>query len=516
LIYAISSEAAGLETLDAVACRRRVRRDDPTAELAVYHDTFDWRLYRDGGTLTASPGRRGTRFLWGSLDGSPRHRGEVDAMPAFAWDCPAGPCRDELAPIIEMRRLLPIVEVERRTRTVHVLDDQEKTVARLRLRVLQAAAPGEPKKALPAALVTVPLRGYEREHGDLVRLLESELGLVPTGQDELTAALAAIGGAPGDYSSKPRLDLEPSMRAVDAVVNIHRALLATLLANEDGTRRDLDSEFLHDFRVAVRRTRSALTQLEEVLPHESVERFREEFRWLGSVTGPTRDLDVYLLEIDGYEALLPEAIRGHLEPLREFLRRRQRAEQERLVGELGSPRYRELIAGWSAFLEGPIERAGAGAERPIRELASERILKAWRRVRKKGRAIDDGSPVEALHRLRIDAKKLRYLLEFFRDLYDAAAVEPLVRALKKLQDNLGDFNDLRVQQETLREFARRMYEEGAAPADVPLADVLLAMGELVAELRRLQGEERRRFGRRFAGFAAPENREAFRRLFGPP
>lgn len=510
MIYAIPSAAAGLEALDAVARRHRVRRDEPAVETVVYLDTFDWRLHGDGGVLTASPGRRGTRLLWRSLDGTLRHRGEVDAVPPFARDFPAGPCRDELEPVLEMRRLLPIVEVERRTHTVHVLDDQEKTVARLRLRVHQAGAPGEAKTPLPVALVTEPLRGYDAEHADLVSFLESELSLDATGQDELSAALAAIGRAPGDYSSKPRLDLEPSMPALEAAVRIHRALLATLLANEDGTRRDLDPEFLHDFRVAARRTRSALSQLKDVLPPERVEGFREEFRWLGSATGPTRDLDVYLLKIDGYEALLPEAVRGHLEALRGFLRRHQKVEQERLAAELGSPRYRGLIASWSAFLEGPIASAAANAGRPIRELASERIRRAWRRVSKKGRAIDDGSPARALHRLRIDAKKLRYLLEFFGGLYEPAEVDSLVKALKKLQDHLGDFNDLEVQQRKLRELAHGMREEGAASVDV-----LLAMGELVAELRRLQGEERRRFARRFASFAEPSRREAFRRLFGP-
>ena len=42
--------------------------------------------------------------------------------------------------------------------------------------------------------------------------------------------------------------------------------LQTLRINEDGVRKDLDSEFLHDFRVAVRRTRSALSQIKGVFP----------------------------------------------------------------------------------------------------------------------------------------------------------------------------------------------------------------------------------------------------------
>jgi CHAD domain-containing protein len=127
-------------------------------------------------------------------------------------------------------------------------------------------------------------------------------------------------------------------------------------------------------------------------------------------------------------------------------------------------------------------------------------------VWKKGGAIGPESPAEALHGLRIDCKKLRYLLEFFRSLYPSSEIDPLVKALKQLQDNLGDFNDLEVQQEKLRDFARQMVEEGeVAPA------TLLAMGELVAGLRRFQEEERLAFAEHFSRFS--EHRRAFRRLF---
>ena len=77
---------------------------------------------------------------------------------------------------------------------------------------------------------------------------------------------------------------------------LHR-LLDTMLANETGTREDIDSEFLHDFRVSVRRTRSAISQIKGVIPQKILDRFRPEFTWLGQITGPTRDMDVYLPEI---------------------------------------------------------------------------------------------------------------------------------------------------------------------------------------------------------------------------
>ena len=338
------------------------------------------------------------------------------------------------------------------------------------------------------------------------------MGLVRVEESELALALAAIDRAPGDYSSKLRLELDPAMRADEATRLIHRTLLATILANEEGTRDDIDSEFLHDFRVAVRRTRSALRQIKDVYPPEVVERFSGEFRWLGQITGPTRDLDVYLLKMADYETTLPSRVVDDLQPLAEFLRHQQRAEQSRLALSLVEERYRVLIGSWQEFLDEPIswETGLPNAQRPIREVASERIWKVYRRVRSKGRAIGTATPPEALHRLRIECKKLRYLLEFFRSLYDADQIEQMVGALKRLQDNLGDFNDYQVQRESLRSFADQMLESGATQAET-----LMAMGRLVERLETGQARERQRFDERFRQFAAKKNHARFNRLFRP-
>jgi hypothetical protein len=102
------------------------------------------------------------------------------------------------------------------------------------------------------------------------------------------------------------------------------------------------------------------------------------------------------------------------------------------------------------------------------------------------------------------------LLEFFRSLYDAGQIERMVRALKRLQDNLGDFNDYQVQRESLRSFADQMLEDGATQADT-----LMAMGRLVERLEEGQAEERQRFAERFRRFAAKKNHARFKRLFKP-
>ncbi|MBE0618351.1 MAG: CHAD domain-containing protein, partial [Proteobacteria bacterium] len=154
------------------------------------------------------------------------------------------------------------------------------------------------------------------------------------------------------------------MTAAEAVRRVLLGILETLGINEEGTRGDWDSEFLHDFRVAVRRTRSALGQLKSVFPPPALKKFRAGFGWLGEITGPTRDLDVHLLEFPRYRAALPATAAADLEPLRVFLQRRQRAEQRALARALGGRRYRKLVGDWRAFLEAGSEPWVQDADAP--------------------------------------------------------------------------------------------------------------------------------------------------------
>jgi CHAD domain-containing protein len=112
--------------------------------------------------------------------------------------------------------------------------------------------------------------------------------------------------------------------------------------------------------------------------------------------------------------------------------------------------------------------------------------------------------------MRIDCKKLRYLLEFFRSLYPPADVTEVVQALKRLQDNLGEINDLRVQQASLTELAGQMLAEGTASAET-----LIAMGRLAERLEARRAAESSRFEECFAGFATRENHQRVTRGLSP-
>lgn len=479
----------------------------------VFYDSFDWRLYLGGYALAVESRGSVRQLLLSALENrAPLAQLDLTTdIPCFAWDVPDPALRERLAGLLAMRAVIPQVEVRLRCTEIRLLDEERKTVLRMLLEEGRAGVPGkQPQAALGIWLTLMPVKGYGRWLSDTQRYLMDEFDLEEAETTSLEQALAAIGRQPADYSSKLNFSLEPESRADTVAKQIHLHLLNTLELNIAGTKADTDSEFLHDLRVAVRRSRSALTQIKGVFPEQELEHFKSRLSWIGQITGPTRDLDVYLLGFRDYQATLPERFQADLEPLHRFLVAHQKQEHQTLVRKINSPHFRKLLKEWRDFLEAPVPEVSqtASGNAPIKSLADKRIYRMFKRVLKEGLEIEPGSPHEMLHELRKSCKKLRYLLEFFQSLYPEKEVKALVKVLKKLLDNLGDFQDLEVQAFKLREFAHQMVTEGEVPADT-----LLAMGMLVDGLLRRQQQAREAFSSRFDSFASDENRENYQRLF---
>ena len=478
----------------------------------TYCDTFDWRLSAAGWQLIDDQEALAARLKLVQADSGALVATGACASPSFFWDFPPGPLRSALEPVIEMRALLPMVCVRGRQDFYRVLDRREKTVVRLEVISCSVGAPGAEMHALLPRLILDPLKGFQREAQAIAQFLEKQSGLVPLDVDLFSEGLAVLGRSPGDYSSKVRVDLSPATPAAEALRQILWQLLETLLTNQAGVEGALDSEFLHDFRVAVRRTRSALGQIKGVLPAREVVFFRQEFSWLGSITGSARDFDVYLLDFPRFQASLPPDVRDDLQPFRRFLLKHQQQEYRKLCRHLASNRYRKLIARWRDFLQTPGDvEASPGGTRPVVQVAAERTWKVYRRVMREGLSIRADSPPEDLHELRKTCKKLRYLMEFFQSLYPPQQIRRLIKALKELQDNLGTYQDLHVQVDTLRRFSHEMAEEAEVPAET-----LLALGRLVEALDRRQVAVRHEFSERFAHFTREKNQLLFRQLFKLP
>nr|WP_305910097.1 CHAD domain-containing protein [Methylomarinum sp. Ch1-1]MDP4523050.1 CHAD domain-containing protein [Methylomarinum sp. Ch1-1] len=323
------------------------------------------------------------------------------------------------------------------------------------------------------------------------------------------AALELQGRKPADYSAKLAIQLDPKMRADLSCKYIYSHLLQAIKVNEAGTIDAIDSEFLHDFRVAVRRTRAGLSQLKRVLPAAVVGRNAEFFAWLGQISGPARDMDVYLLNFASYQHSLPEDMQGDLQPLYELIKVKQHQSHRELAAKLKSVEYIGKLQAWEDYLKESVVKRPAEADAllSIKQLADKRLWRVYRRVLNQGNAISDQTPPKALHRLRKTCKKLRYLMEFFQSLYPEKKIKRQIKALKELQDILGDFQDYQVQESTLKRFANEMMAEQTS------ADTLIAMGVLVQNLRQQRLRARQAFAGCFDKFKRPENQASFQALF---
>ena len=494
----------------------------PSARRRTWLDTFDWRLYRAGLMLQFGPARRGGRLLLSRVDGTPQAEQPVTGWPPRrpALDLPPGPVRDRIMVLISPRALLPIVRAASTISVMRLLNADGKTVARLAAEhITVTAVAAGPTAAgsisvgttaeLPLRLAVGTVRGYPAQARKAAGLLAEVAGVSHTSQSVFIAALTALGRHPADYTSGVDTEITATMPGSIAVARLLLRLLDTLEQNVDGVLRDIDTEFLHDLRVAVRRTRSAIKLLREVLPADLAKHYAAEFKWLGDLTTPTRDLDVHLLGFGSMTGQLVAASPADLEPFRAFLVRRRAREFRRLATALRGPRFRAITDDWRKML---LEIRDAAPRRRRREptaagLALRTTERAFGRVVAQGDAITQDSPPESLHDLRKRAKELRYLLEFFAPLHDPVAYRKVVGDLKSLQDCLGDFQDSQVQREEIHALADAMLAERAAPAAT-----LLAMGEIAAKLTLSQAEARADFARRFARFAGPAGQERIRVL----
>jgi len=476
----------------------------------TFYDTFDGRLHAAGLALVQTDGRLSLMGIDAYGERASAPFGQAPER-LFARDLPVGRLHDQLAPLLDARALTPIARTRSQLLGLRMLNGDDKTVVRLVCESCTAQGPGRGLTKLHSRVHVLPVRGYEAAAERLKEQLEKKVGLVRAPAPLHDEAVAIAGGTPGGLPATLDLPLRPTQRADAAAVQVLQRLLSTIEVNLPGTLGDVDTEFLHDLRVAVRRSRAMQRELHGVFAPEPLARFRAGFRWLQEITGPTRDLDVYLLDFDRFREVLPGNLGGDLDPLAEVLADERRRAQRKMARALCSDRAATLLADWSAFLEelvqSPVDDR-PDARTPIGELAGDRIQKVYRRMVKRGRAVEDASPAEALHDLRKQGKELRYLLEFFAVLYPDDVVRPMVKRLKSLQDVLGSFQDSEVQAGMLL-----AHREAVGARDNGAA-ALMAMGLLVDRLERDQLAARAEFGKCFASFAASRQRELVEATFG--
>jgi CHAD domain-containing protein len=228
---------------------------------------------------------------------------------------------------------------------------------------------------------------------------------------------------------------------------------AQMVLHEAGTRLGEDIEELHDMRVATRRMRAAFEVFRDAFEPNAVKPLFKGLRATGRALGRVRDLDVFIEKAQQYLDTLPQEQRSGLEPLLVLWENERQDDREKMLEHLNSEDYANFKRKFLKFVSTP----GAGA-RPVsatspqlvQHIVPALIYTRLAAVRAYGPILESAT-IQQLHSLRIEFKKLRYTLEFFREVLGEETGE-LIEEIKKLQDHLGDLNDADVACSILRQF----------------------------------------------------------------
>lgn len=247
-------------------------------------------------------------------------------------------------------------------------------------------------------------------------------------------ALARGGAARFVKAGEPRLAGDMGLAA--AARAILRDCAAHAAANLQLVVETRAPEAIHQARVALRRLRAALVLLKGAIPPERRHHLRREAGWLAGEMGAVRDLDV--LSRGALKAVTPpEGLADGFAGLKRAVERARRTARAAALAAAASPRAQWLLldiaATETALRDGENETM-------LVTMAADQLERRHRAVLAAGEGIDTAG-VEARHRLRLALKKMRYAADFFAPLFPRKAVKAELRALARLQDTLGAFND---------------------------------------------------------------------------
>ena len=193
-----------------------------------------------------------------------------------------------------------------------------------------------------------PLRGYEVEAlrvGELMRTV----GAADIREGPLAILFRERGRVPRRYTLRPKFDLRSDLSARETARRIIRKILLIARENEPGIVNDIDTEFLHDYRICIRKIRSVLSLIKGIYPEQKTAELKAAFAEFFSVTNRLRDLDVYLLTREQYTAMLPASIRPGLKEMFEDFGKERRHALRKVVRFLESAAYRSAMEAAESF-----------------------------------------------------------------------------------------------------------------------------------------------------------------------
>ena len=473
----------------------------------AFWDTFEWGLWF-GGYLLYSHGdvyhlcSREEGWLTAVLCEE-----ESGGSRRFWSDFETVSMRTTLERMLGLRSLARIVEGTFHDRRGELRNDAGKIVCRLELYSVSAAEQGEDE--LLSTCRVLSLRGYEAEAARVVEYLTLHgAKTFGDGHGPVDVLLRHANREPEKYTLKPTFGLTKETPAREAIGRVVRTMLEIAVRNVPGILSDLDTEFLHDYRICLRKIRSVLSLVKDVYPSEGTRHMRKILGDLARQTNRLRDLDVYLLAQEEYLGLLPPELRPALEGMFEDFSAERDSEVQNTTVKIRAHASRKLLRKIAVnFSEETSHKPSPAADISVGPLVFRCIYKRYRKIRVIAAGIGTETPDDVVHQLRIECKKLRYLMEFFSELIPREEGALIQKMLKRLQGRLGDFNDASVQQKSLLNYWEH---KKSGP------DVAMAVGGLVSILYHRQQQTRDLIKQSLGEFCSGSTAAAFKSTFKLP
>lgn len=384
--------------------------------------------------------------------------------PPDEW--PDGPAREIVTHLSKGQALVELF-VLRQHRVLRALDRDGRAVGELSLDTVEIDVDGR-------RTVTHEVEIELAEDGILDDLRAIGAGLdafklEPQPASKFERALVILDGSRG---SAPRKKKSPDLRADEPLAEAGRKILRfhyeRMRASEAGTLEGQDIEALHRMRVATRRQRAAFRIIAPQFRRKAVAAFRDELKTAARRLGAVRDLDVLIEAAERHRASLGPADARSFQPILDDWRGRRRAARDELMAYLNADEYQSFIERYGAFLSTP----GAGVKdlapgdppepQLVRHVLPAAVWEHYGNIRAYETVLDWAS-LETIHALRIEGKRLRYLLEFFSGVLGPGPA-PAIEALVALQDHIGELHDAEVAVGLLREFLTRGAQASMEPA----------------------------------------------------
>lgn len=208
---------------------------------------------------------------------------------------------------------------------------------------------------------------------------------------------------------------------------------------DDLKRRDVGVDELHDARVAFRQAESVLRVARDLLPRRHTAWLRRELKSIRTRCNSARDGDVMQMWLEQREASPANGLLVEMKQQAMSERRKIARQSRSLLHKHRFVRHAKRVCRPPSRTE-PIENWHPPiGQRLIDEF--HRFLKAVPTTK---------ASVRQLHQFRIAGKRLRYACEFVGEIVPAAKFAPFQAALKQIQGQLGELQDIRVRLKFLK------------------------------------------------------------------